>query len=303
MDNNSIKVLTIIQARVSSTRLPGKILLPLSGKPLLLQLVNRVKQAKKYGRLVVATTTSHLDDPIEELCKIEGNNCFRGHPTDLLDRHYKAGLKYGADAVVKIPSDVPLIDPEVIDRVIQVYLDNPKALDYVSNLHPQSYPDGNDVEVINMRALKKAWFESYKPFEREHTTPFIWERPDQFRLANVLWETGLDYSMSHRWTIDYPEDYAFIKTVYENLYPVNNYFSLNDILGLLSSKPALRSINTSYCGVNWYRHHLGELRTINSDETRNEPEHVASMSGNSLLRSSGNERSQKPKILSTKELV
>lgn len=287
---------------MSSTRLPGKVLLPLSGKPLLLQLVDRVKQAKNYGRLVVATTTSQLDDPIEELCNIEGINCFRGHQTDLLDRHYNAGIKYDADAVVKIPSDVPLIDPEVIDRVLQTYLDNPYVLDYVSNLHPQSYPDGNDVEVISMRALQKAWFESLKPFEREHTTPYIWERPDQFRLANVLWETGLDYSMSHRWTIDYPEDYAFIKTVYENLYPLKRYFSLNDILGLLSSNPALRSINASYCGVNWYRHYPGELRTINSDETRSEPDHVGSLPDNSLPRTPANELNQKPEILSKRSL-
>lgn len=303
MTTKHVNIVTVIQARIGSTRLPGKVLLPLSGKPLLIHLVNRVQQAKYHGKIVVATTTSPLDDPIEELCVNEGISFYRGHPTDLLDRHYKAGIKYGADAVVKIPSDVPLIDPDVIDRVLQVYLDNSKTLDFVSNLHPPSYPDGNDVEVISMGALKKAWFESLQPFEREHTTPYIWERPDQFRLANVLWETGLDYSMSHRWTIDYPEDYAFIKLVYENLYSLKKYFSLMDILDLLNSSPDLRTINASYCGVNWYRHHLDELTTIDSNKTRIEPNNVANLPNNSLLSIFGNEQHQETKLLFKKELV
>lgn len=303
MTTKHVNIVTVIQARIGSTRLPGKVLLPLSGAPLLIHLVNRVQQAKYHGKIVVATTTSPLDDPIQELCVNEGISCYRGHPTDLLDRHYKAGIKFGADAVVKIPSDVPLIDPDVIDRILQVYLDNPKTFDYVSNLHPPSYPDGNDVEVISMWALKKAWFESLQPFEREHTTPYIWERPDQFRLANVPWETGLDYSMSHRWTIDYPEDYTFIKAVYENLYPLKKYFSLKDILDLLNSSPDLRKINNSYCGVNWYRHHLDELTTIDSDKTRIEPNNVANLPNNSLLSIFGNEQHQETKLLFKKELV
>lgn len=297
MTKEPLHIVTVIQARIGSTRLPGKVLLPLSGKPLLLHLVNRVQQAKNIGRIVVATTTSPQDDPIEELCVNEGISCYRGHPTDLLDRHYRAGVNYGADAVVKIPSDVPLIDPDIIDRVLQVYLDKPKALDYVSNLHPPSYPDGNDVELISMWALKKAWFESLQPFEREHTTPYIWERPDQFRLANVLWENGLDYSMSHRWTIDYPEDYAFIKSVYDNLYPLKINFSLNDILSLMDSNPELMTINASYCGVNWYRHHLDKLSTIDRDKTRSEPNNSANLYATSLVGMLRNKKNQKPKII------
>jgi spore coat polysaccharide biosynthesis protein SpsF len=287
MNKLPIRIVTIIQARIGSTRLPGKVLLPLSGKPLLLHMVNRVQQSKYCGKIVVATTTSPLDDPIEKLCEKEGISCYRGHSTDLLDRHFKAGIKYGADAVVKIPSDVPLIDPDVIDRVLQVYLSKSKTIDYVSNLHPPTYPDGNDVEVISMVALEKAWFEALQPFEREHTTPYIWEKPDQFRLANVLWETGLDYSMSHRWTIDYPEDYAFIKKVFNNLYSKNKFFSLNDILGLLESNPGLKTINDRYCGVNWYRHHLDKLKTIDSDKTRIEPEFINIPPANSLVGSLG----------------
>jgi len=268
---SSIDIITIVQARMGSNRLPGKVLLPLIGKPLLVRLIERIKAAKYVGQILVATTNEIIDDPIEKLCLEEDIECFRGHPTDLLDRHYQAGFFYGADAVVKIPSDVPLIDPKIIDRVLKFFLDNFKNYDYVSNLHPASYPDGNDVECINYIALNKAWLMARKPFEREHTTPFIWERPSRFRLANVEWETGLNYAMSHRWTIDYPEDYQFIKTVYEELYSTNNIFSMEDILNLIKQKPEIAEINSAYAGINWYRNHIDDLSTIKSSETRIEP--------------------------------
>jgi spore coat polysaccharide biosynthesis protein SpsF len=256
---------------MGSKRLPGKVLLPLIEKPLLLRLIERIKAAEHIGVIVVATTNEMADDPIEKLCLEEDINCFRGHPLDLLDRHYQAGLFYNADAVVKIPSDVPLIDPKIIDRVLNFYIDNYKKYDYISNLHPASYPDGNDVEVINFTALKKAWLMAKKPFEREHTTPFLWERPDQFRLANIEWETGLNYAMSYRWTIDYPADYLFIKTVYDHLYCPHKNFSLEDILNLIKEKTAIADINSAYAGVNWYRNHLDDLITIKPSDTMMEP--------------------------------
>jgi spore coat polysaccharide biosynthesis protein SpsF len=200
---------------------------------------------------------------------------FRGHPTDLLDRHYLAGLVFGAEAVAKIPSDCPLIDPAVVDRVLARFAEG--DCDYAGNLHPASFPDGNDVEAMSMAALGIAWREADKPMEREHTTPFLWERPERFRLANVLWETDLhgvpirDYSMSHRWTLDYPEDYAFIRRVYEELYPAHPEFGLDDILDLLKARPEIRKINAAYAGVNWYRHHLHELRTVGAGQTRLHP--------------------------------
>jgi spore coat polysaccharide biosynthesis protein SpsF len=220
----------------------------------------------------VATTTDSCDDPIEQLCRDLDVAVFRGHPTDLLDRHYLAGLAYGADTVAKIPSDCPLIDPEVVDRVLARF--QVGDCDYVSNLHPPSYPDGNDVEVIGLPALASAWSEATLPMEREHTTPFIWERPERFRIANVLWEAesegrpARDYSLSHRWTLDYPEDYEFIRQVYEALYPENPEFGVEDILELLESRPDIAAINAGFAGVNWYRHHLHELKTVDSRHTR-----------------------------------
>ena len=116
--------------------------------------------------------------------------------------------------------------------------------------------------------MKNAWVNAKLELEREHTTPYLWENPDKFRIGNVEWETGLDYSMSHRFTIDYKKDYKFIKSVYDELYPVNNIFTLQDILDLLEKKPELKKINEEYCGVNWYRNHLDELKTISSEQTK-----------------------------------
>jgi len=263
-----MKVLVVIQARTGSSRLPGKVLLPLAGRPLLERLVQRVQTARTEFKALVATTLLPEDDPIEELCRRIGVSCFRGHETDLLDRHYRAAVQEKAEAVVKIPSDCPLIDPSVVDRVIGYHIDNVDKYDFVSNLHPPTYPDGNDVEVMSVSALERAWSEATRPLDREHTTPFIWDSPGLFRIGNVEWETGLDYSMSHRWTIDYPEDYRFIAQVYDALWSEDYIFSIGDILALLAARPALAAINAGYAGVNWYRHHLRELRTKTAKDTR-----------------------------------
>jgi spore coat polysaccharide biosynthesis protein SpsF len=262
------EILIVIQARKGSTRLPGKIMMPLADKPLLYRMFERVMSAKIPKSIVIATTTDSIDDEVEDLCIEYGMNFFRGHPTDLLDRHYKAALNFNARHVAKIPSDCPLICPEVIDRVGEYYHNNLFRYDYVSNLHPATYPDGHDVEIMPFEILETAWKEATKDFEREHATPFIWEHPDRFRIGNVEWETGLDFSLSHRMTIDYPEDYEFIKAVYDELYDENRIFSLCDIMMLLEKKPELMKINSEFAGVNWYRHHLDELKTISPDKTR-----------------------------------
>jgi spore coat polysaccharide biosynthesis protein SpsF len=266
--SNLFNIVTIIQARTGSTRLHKKILLPINGEPLLLKLHERVSAAEYCGKIVIATTVLAYDDPIAELCRKNNIDFYRGHSTDLLDRHYKTAIKFNAEIVVKIPSDCPLIDPAIIDKVIKYYIDNHNKFDYVSNLHPASYPDGNDVEVMSINALKEAWLKAQRPLEREHTTPYFWENPDKFKIGNVEWETGLNYSMTHRFTIDYREDYLFIKKVYDELYIKNKIFSLDDILELLDRNPDLRKINEKYAGVNWYRNHLDELNTITPDQTK-----------------------------------
>jgi len=254
---------------MGSYRLPGKVMLPLSGKPLIFRMFERVAFSNYAGKIIVAITEDQDDDELFKLCKQNNIEVYRGSSLDLLDRHFQAVKIFNADVVVKIPSDCPLIDPEIIDKVILYYINNRNKYDFVSNLHPPSYPDGNDVEVMSFKALENAWINAKKDFEREHTTPYIWENPDKFRIGNVDWETGLDYSMTHRFTIDYKEDYEFIQRVYNELYEKDNRFSLNDILNLLESKPELKKINQMYAGVNWYRNHINELKTISPEQTKN----------------------------------
>jgi len=256
-------MLVIVQARTSSTRLPGKVLRPLAGRPLLERMLQRIQAASSTFDLVVATTTDPRDDAIVDLATRMDVPTFRGHTTDLLDRHVQAARWRRADVVVKIPSDCPLIAPEVIDRVLSAWPTEGRSLDYLSNLHPPTYPDGNDVEVMSIEALELSWREAKKPHEREHATSFLWDQPERFRLGNVIWETGLDYSTSHRFTIDYVEDYEFIRAVYDELCTASRpIFSLHDVLDLLAAKPDLLEINRQHRGVNWYRHHLAELRTV-----------------------------------------
>jgi spore coat polysaccharide biosynthesis protein SpsF len=260
-------MLVVVQARTGSSRLPGKVLLELAGKPLLQRMLERLQAARASFDLVVATTALPEDDAIVEIAARASVPAFRGHPTDLLDRHVGAARWRRADVVVKIPSDCPLIAPEVVDRVLAAFGAREEPIDYLSNLHPATYPDGNDVEVMPAESLELAWREAKKPHEREHTTSFLWDQPERFRLFNVEWETGLDYSLSHRFTIDYPEDYEFIRAVYDELCtPARPVFSLGDILELLDQKPELMAINEQHRGVSWYRHHLSELRTLQTGE-------------------------------------
>lgn len=262
------RVVTIIQARTGSSRLPNKVLLPLGGRTVLEHMLERVRAARYAGTIVVATTTDLADEVIVALCRRNAQPCFRGHPTDLLDRHYRAALAHQAEAVVKIPSDCPLLDPAVIDRVIGDYLEHAAGCDYVSNLHPPSFPDGNDVEVMSLTALATAWREARRDFEREHTTPFLWDQPQRFRLRNVAAGLPGNYAMSHRYTLDYAEDYALIQAIFDELYPRRPLFGVEEILRLLEDRPDLRRLNQQYLGVNWYRHHLDELHTIRPADTR-----------------------------------
>lgn len=265
-----LNIVTVIQARTGSSRLPKKVLMSVCGKPLLLRMVERVQSAKLAGKIVVATSTHRDDDVIEKLCKEENISCYRGDLNDLLDRHYQTAKKYKADAVAKIPSDCPLIDPKIIDKVYKYFIDNFEKYNFVSNLHPATYPDGNDVEIMSFKTLGTAWENAARKLEREHTTPYIWENPEKFKIGNVLWESGHDYSSQHRWTIDYEEDYVFIRTVYEELYHKNPIFGIYDILNLLKEKPFIYEINSKYAGKYWYENHLDELTQVDDYKKKTE---------------------------------
>ncbi len=231
-------------------------------------MIERLQMIRNKAEVVVAIPEDGADDVLEREALQMNAACYRGSLNNLLDRHYRAAKQYNADIVVKIPSDCPLIDPRIIDEVLDFYFAHPGEYDYVSNLHPATFPDGNDVEIMTMDCIEKAWKEAHRILELEHTTPYIWENPEKFRIGNVIWNSGKDYSMSHRFTIDYEADYKFIKRVYEELYPGKPDFSCEDILNLLKDKPEIYNINAQYAGVNWYRNHLEELKTISSGQTK-----------------------------------
>jgi spore coat polysaccharide biosynthesis protein SpsF len=235
-----VKTIIIVQARMTSTRLPGKVLMEVRGKSLLEYQIERLRQVRLADELVIATTTNDTDQPIVELCERLGAAYYRGSEEDVLSRYYEAATQSGADVVVRVTSDCPLIDPGVMDEVIALYINNRDKYDYVSNTLERTYPRGLDTEVFSMAALEKAYNEAREQPEREHVTLFIYRRPEQFPLANS--SSATDYSY-HRWTVDTPEDFALIKRIFMGLYPVNSRFTWLEVLDLLNENPEWVEIN------------------------------------------------------------
>lgn len=263
------RVVVFVQARMGSSRLPGKVMRTIVGKPVLLHQLPRIRRATTVDDVVVITTTDAAEDPLAALCESNGISYYRGSALDLLDRHYQAAREFGADFVVKIPSDSPLTDPAVIDAVLTLWLRNPARYDYVSNYHPPTFPDGLDVEGCPFSVLEVAWREAEKPHEREHTFPFIWDQPRRFRIGNIANPRG-NMFMTHRWTLDYEEDFRFMKAVFEHF--KDQPFGMDDVLALLDRKPELACINSAYNGVNWYRTAKGKLKTVGKELYTDEPD-------------------------------
>jgi spore coat polysaccharide biosynthesis protein SpsF len=234
-----MKVVAIVQARMGSTRLPGKVLEDLAGEPVLVRCINRVRRSQKLDEVVVATTAQNEDEIIVQLCAEHGWPYFRGSEQDVLDRYYQAALSYQAQVVVRITSDCPLIEPEVVDRVVKEFLDHQPNLDYAANtLPPRTFPQGLDTEVIGFDALERAWREDRNPAWREHVTPYIYRNPDRFILYALT--SDEDYS-SLRWTVDTPEDLAFVRCIYDNF--DHDRFSWREVLGLLDRHREFLEIN------------------------------------------------------------
>lgn len=234
-------ILAILQARVSSTRLPGKVLKPILGQPMLYRQLERVRQARCFDALVVATSVEPSDDPIVELCRNIETFCFRGSLDDVLDRFYHASVPYQPDHVVRLTGDCPLADPHVIDDVIHFHLEG--KYDYTSNTLEPTFPDGLDVEVMRWTALKEAWTEAKLPSQREHVTPFIHSQPNRFKLGS--YKGKIDFS-ALRWTVDELDDLMFVKHIYEALYTEKSTFGFQDVLNYSNNHPNLRGLNSQY---------------------------------------------------------
>lgn len=237
-----IRVVVIIQARMGSTRLPGKVLKPLMGKPMLAFMLERLTRMRAPREIVVATSGESEDDPIAKLCEDLSVLCFRGSREDVLARYREAARWRKAEWVVRLTGDCPLIDPAVVDAVIAEALrDNPDGpCDYVSNTLNRTFPRGLDVEAFSARALEIAWTEAKDPAEREHVTPFLYRRPERFRLGSVR---QAENTAHHRWTVDTPEDFSLVERIVNALYPVRPDFNQGDILDLLQSHPDWEKIN------------------------------------------------------------
>jgi len=252
-----VKVSAIIQARMGSSRLPGKVMAEIAGKPMLQRVVERVTRAERLDGIVVATSVNSADDPVEQLCKKVGTNCVRGSEQDVLDRYYQAALQHRVNCIVRLTADCPLADPHVIDRVIGAYI--PGERDYVSNIDPPTFPDGLDTEVFSFSALERAWRDAKLPSQREHVTLYIRNHPELFRLANVVNEIDLS---AMRWVVDEARDLEFVREVYRRL--GSNIFSTEDVLKLLYEEPYLQKINGSIM------RNEGLLKSLAQDEAANE---------------------------------
>lgn len=232
-----MKVVAIVQARMGSTRLPGKVLKDLAGETILARVVGRLRHANQVNELLVATTGHPDDDAIVAECRRLSVVVSRGDQDDVLDRYFKAARFAGADVIVRITSDCPLIDPEITGKTIQAFLNT--SPDYAANTIVRTYPRGLDTEVISMNALARTWQEARQGYEREHVTPYIIEHPDVFKLLSVTGDR--DYS-AHRWTVDTAEDLLFAQAVYDRL-KSKGVFSWHEVVDLVEREPELAELN------------------------------------------------------------
>ncbi|MEI2428174.1 glycosyltransferase family protein [Priestia megaterium] len=246
-----MKVVAIIQARMGSTRLPGKIMKEVLGKTLLEYQIERIKRSKLIDKIVVATTTKESDDNIVSLCNKLSIAYFRGSEEDVLARYYHAATEHKADIVVRLTSDCPLIDANEIDKVIRKFIESKGTYDYVSNTLVRTYPRGFDTEAFSYEVLKLAHKEAKDHAYREHVTAYIYNNVTTFTVVGVENRTN---DSQYRLTVDTEEDFLLVKKIIESLYPVNKEFNLQDIVALLKDNPTWNDIN----------HHIKQKKVFNS---------------------------------------
>jgi spore coat polysaccharide biosynthesis protein SpsF len=233
-----MNVVAIIQARMGSSRLPGKVLKDLGGETVLGRVVHRLRRATRVNQIVIATTDSVADDVIVRECHRLEVPAFRGSESDVLDRYYQAARACAAGTVVRITSDCPVIDPQLVDETIRVF--QQQHGDYASNALSRTYPRGLDMEVFTMGALERAWNDAHKPYEREHVTPYLYEHPELFRLVSQCGQ--IDYSQ-YRWTLDTAEDLELLRAIYAR-FSNQDDFGWGEVIQLMEREPELAELNS-----------------------------------------------------------
>jgi len=241
MSTDHRPVVGIIQARMASSRLPGKVLLDLAGEPVLSRVYSRSNRANTLGHVLVATSSSGEDDAIAEFCANHAIDVFRGHPTDVLDRVYRAARLHDAHTVVRITADCPVIDPELIDETVRCFLQADPPVDFTANRLPgaRTYPVGLDTEVCSIEALEQAWRQADQPYQREHVMPYLYEQPGRFSI--LVMDADADYSHL-RWTLDTVEDLSLLRRIYQH-FDGRDDFSWRDVLELVKCEPELALLN------------------------------------------------------------
>lgn len=233
-----MRVVAIIQARMGSTRLPGKVLKDLGGETVLARVVNRSRRATLVDEVVVATTVRAADGAIVQECERLSVACFRGDEADVLDRYYQAAQTFSADAIVRITSDCPLIDPELIDAAVHAFLG--QKADYATNALVVTYPRGLDVEVISADALARTWEAAREGYQRTHVTPYMYENLELFKILSLTAEK--DYS-KYRWTVDTPEDLEAIREIYKH-FADGDRVHWSEVISLMETNPELVELNS-----------------------------------------------------------
>lgn len=252
------RIVAIVQARMGSSRLPGKVLSPICDRPMLWHIVERVSAVPALADIVVATSHTPADDPLREFGQRFGAQVFSGSLDDVLDRFYRAAQHYQADVVLRVTGDCPLFDPELVNRMLQSFL-NHETLDHIGvaagagvaqNTYCGRYPNGLDAELTAFGALETAWRDATHSLDREHVTPFIWRQPERFRVAT--YGSPVDYSHL-RWTVDNQEDLDVIRAIYDALYDPARHFLMQDVIDLLAAHPSISQHNQRFIGQEAYQ--------------------------------------------------
>jgi spore coat polysaccharide biosynthesis protein SpsF len=236
-----VVILAILQARMTSQRLPGKVLKTILGRPMLELQIERILRCKKIDQLIVATSFNPEDDPIEVLCEKIEIPYFRGDLENVLDRFYQAARQHNPQHIVRLTGDCPLTDPILIEALIEFYLS--RGSDYASNCQEPTLPDGLDAEIFSFAVLEQSWREAELPSHLEHVTPFIHSQPERFDIACYKYHKDLS---QFRWVVDEPEDLELVRKIYEKLYPSNPEFGTEDIVALLERNAKLVETNQRF---------------------------------------------------------